>query len=105
MFFQNTAILNRHLPSAKLYKARVQRAVFVKEGGSLERGRCGVCCCHTHCSIAVLRVRLYASQYHILQYATNFRPNKEVYSGGIHEGEPGLAVRNVGRNAFETVAR
>src|SRR5690242_12555256 len=72
MLFQNTAVLYRHLPPAKLDQPRIQGAMLVIEWGAFKRSCLRLFCCHTHCSIAVLRIRLYASQYHILRNATNF---------------------------------
>ncbi|GAC1368700.1 MAG: hypothetical protein NVS2B12_29930 [Ktedonobacteraceae bacterium] len=47
MFIQNAAVMHRHLPPAKLYQPRAQRAVLLIEGSAFQRGNGTVMCCHT----------------------------------------------------------
>ena len=46
VLFQNTAVLNRHLPAAKLYKPRAHRAMLFVERSTFQRGCRAVLCCH-----------------------------------------------------------
>src|SRR5438552_812484 len=55
VLFQNTAVLNRHLPATKLYKPRTHRAMLFVERSTFQRGCRAVLCCHKSLQCDVVR--------------------------------------------------